>query len=90
MIKNLYAVCLLVNDLKTSLFFYRDTLGLAVKSQDTGYVDFKLGDTLFAIFQKSEATTMFPKKYMNTGGGCVLAYQVDNVEKACKDLQNRY
>ena len=87
MIKNLYAVCLLVNNLKASLSFYRDTLGLAVNSQDTGYVDFKLGDTLLAIFQKDEATTMFPKKYMNTGGGFILAYQADNVEKACKKLQ---
>lgn len=89
MIKNLYAVCLLVNNLKTSLAFYRDTLGLTVNSQDTGYVDFKLGDTLLAIFQKDEATTMFPKKYMNIGGGCVLAYQVDDVKNECKKLQEK-
>jgi catechol 2,3-dioxygenase-like lactoylglutathione lyase family enzyme len=89
MIKNLYAVCLLVENLDASLRFYRDALGLSINSQDTGYADFRLADTLLAIFQKDEATIMFPKNYMNTGGGCVLAYRVEDVEKACKELRDK-
>lgn len=74
MFNKLYALCLLVNDLERSLVFYRDTLGLEVNSTDDGYVDFKLGETLYAIFQKDKATTMFSKEHMGLGGGCVIAF----------------
>ena len=87
--KSLYAVCLLVKNLEKSLVFYKDVLGLEVNSSDDGYVDFKLNDTLLAIFQNDKAGIMFPKEHMNTGGGAVYAYQVKDVDKACKDLINK-
>jgi lactoylglutathione lyase len=89
MFNKLYALCLLVEDLERSLVFYRDTLGLQINSQDTGYADFKLGDTLLAIFQKNEATAMFPQSHMNTGGGCVIAFPVENVELVCQELAKK-
>lgn len=87
--KQLYAVCLLVNDFEKSLAFYRDVLGLSIHSRDGKYADFKLGDTLLAIFEKSEATAMFPKKHMSSGGGCVLAYQVEDVRESCEELKQK-
>lgn len=85
-INKLYAVCLLVDDLDRSLQFYQDTLNLTVNSQDDGYVDFKLGETLLAIFQKNKAAAMFPQTHMTSGGGAVYAYQVANVAEACATL----
>lgn len=85
----LYALCLLVDDYEKSLAFYRDTLGLEVHSQDTGYTDFKLGDSLFAIFQKDAATAMFPKTHMNSGGGAVIAFPVGDISKAIEELQSK-
>lgn len=87
MLSKLYAVCLLVNDFEKSLSFYRDTLALTLNSQDSKYADFKLGETLLAIFQKDEAMAMFSKDHMNTGGGAVYAYEVEDIEKSCKELQ---
>lgn len=89
MFKKIYAICLLVEDYEKSLAFYKDTLGLELYSQDTKYTDFKLGETLFAIFQKDEATLMFPKSHMTVGGGSVIAFPVDNVEEACKELRSK-
>ena len=89
MIKKLFAVCLLVEDFETSLAFYRDKLGLTVNSKDTNYTDFLLGETLLAIFQKDEATNMFPKHHMAMGGSCVYAYQVEDIEVSCKELTKR-
>lgn len=86
MIKKVYAVCLLVNNFEKSLDFYINTLGLPLKSRDGKYADFKIGETLLAIFQKDEATAMFPTAHMNSGGGCVYAYEVPNVEATCKSL----
>ncbi|MDA1079886.1 MAG: VOC family protein [bacterium] len=87
MFTKLYALCLLVDDYEKSLLFYRDMLGLELNSQDTKYTDFKLGETLLAIFQKDEATRMFPKSHMTVGGGSVIAFPVKNVAQTCRDLQ---
>lgn len=89
MFNKLYAICLLVEDHDRSLRFYRDTLGLEVNSQDTKYTDFKLGESLFAIFEKSEATLMFSASHMKSGGGAVIAFPVENVEKSCEELKNK-
>ena len=89
MFNSLYAICLLVEDYKKSLSFYKDTLGLTVHSQDTNYTDFKLGGILLAIFQKDMATIMVPKIQMNTGGGAVIAFPAKDIEKACKELQKK-
>jgi catechol 2,3-dioxygenase-like lactoylglutathione lyase family enzyme len=89
MIKSMYAVCLLVQNFDVSLKFYRDTLGLVLNSQDDKYADFKLGDTLLAIFQKDQAESMFPASHMNSGGGAVYAYQVADVTKGCEELKGK-
>lgn len=89
MFNKIYAVCLLVSDYEKSLLFYTDTLGLEINSQDTNYTDFKVGETLLAIFQKDEATVMFPKTHMNSGGGVVIAFPVRNVEETCKELKEK-
>lgn len=86
MFTNLYAACLLVKDFEKSLLFYSETLGLVIHSKDINYADFKLGNTLLAIFQKDQAADMFPIQHMNSGGGLVLAFKVNNVKKTCEDL----
>ncbi len=87
MFKSLYAICLLVDNHEKSLAFYKDTLGLEVNSQDSKYTDFKLGEVLLAIFQKDEATAMFSKTHMHSGGGAVIAFPVEDVEKTCAELK---
>lgn len=87
MFKNLFAVCLLVDDFERSLVFYRDMLGLPVKSTEGKFADFDLQGTSLAIFQKDEAVTMFPKEHMKPGGSAVLGFQVEDVQKACDALK---
>ncbi len=87
MFKKLFAVCLLVENFDKSFSFYKNTLGLKVNSQEGKFANFKLEGTELAIFQKEEATAMFPKENMSKGGGAVIGFQVDDVEKTCKDLK---
>lgn len=89
MFKKIYALCLLVENYETSFSFYKDTLGLEVNSTDAKYADFKLGETLLAIFQKDEAATMFSKEHMKSGGGSVIAFPVENVEHTCEELKQK-
>lgn len=87
MFNKLFANCLLVDDFDKSMTFYKDILGLSVNSQDGKFADFKLEGTSLAIFEKSTAVAMFPKENMGTGGGIVLAFQVDDVAKSCEQLK---
>lgn len=89
MFNKLFANCLLVDDFDKSLAFYRDTLALELNSQDGKFADFKLDGTALAIFQRSDAEAMFPKEFMKRGGGVVLAFQVDDVVKACSQLESK-
>jgi len=89
MFKKLFAICLFVNDFDKSFSFYKKTLGLKVNSQEGKFADFKLEGAGLAIFQKNEATAMFPKKHMAKGGGCVLGFQVKDVKKACNQLKSK-
>ncbi|MBL8014661.1 MAG: VOC family protein [Candidatus Doudnabacteria bacterium] len=89
MFNKLFAVCLLVKDFEKSFDFYKQTLGLKVNSENGKFADFKLEGTSLAIFEKGDATTMFPAKYMKTGGGSVLAFQVADVAQACEKLKSK-
>ena len=86
--KNLSAVCLLVNNFSSSMAFYRDKLGLEVNSIDGKFADFKIDGTSLGIFEKGDAIAMFPAKYMKSGGGAIIAYQVKDIEKEIKRLKN--
>ena len=89
MFKKLFAICLLVDDFEKSLEFYQNKLGLEVKDQEGHFANFKLEGTELSIFQKDEATAMFPKRYMKSGGGAVIGFQVDDVKKTCKELESK-
>jgi len=86
MFSKLFAICLLVDDFEKSLSFYRDVLELEVKDKEEGFANFVLEGTELAICQKDAATSMFPKKFMKPSGGFLIAYQVNDVARVCKDL----
>lgn len=90
MFNKLFAICLLVEDFEKSLKFYKDILGLKVKSQEGNqFAGFDLEGTEMAIFQKDGATAMFPKKFMGTGGGVNIGFQVEDINQACKKLKSK-
>lgn len=89
MVTKLFAVCLLVDDFETSLAFYRNILELKIRDKEEGFANFVLEGTELAIFQKDAAVAMFPRAYMKPAGGFLIAYKVDDVPKACDELQKK-
>jgi catechol 2,3-dioxygenase-like lactoylglutathione lyase family enzyme len=87
MFNKLFAICILVDNFEKSFDFYKNKLGLEVNSSEGEFADFKLVGTSLAIFGKSEATAMFPKKYMKSGGGIVIAYQVNSLNDEVERLK---
>jgi len=89
MFNKLFANCLLVNDFDKSLAFYKDVLGLEVNTTEGKFADFKLEGTSLEIFEKEAAISMFPKEHMGQGGGVILAFQVEDVQKTCDELKSK-
>lgn len=88
MFKELFAVCLLVEDFDKSVDFYKNKIGLDLNNLNGKFADFKLNGTSLAIFEKNEAQNMVSLRYMNKGGSCVLSFQVDNIEKFIDKIQS--
>ena len=86
-----YSVCLLVDNFQRSLDFYTNIFGLKTSYEDQKgkFASFKFGDASLGIFQKKEATGMFPKKYMKPSGGFLMGDRVNNLVKACKKLKEK-
>ena len=89
MFNSLFAVCLLVEDAKRSIAFYKDVLGLEVNYTDGGFANFKLQGTELAIFEKKEAASMFPASHMKPSGGFLMGFRVKDLGQACDTLKER-
>ena len=91
MFNRLTASCLLVQDLDKSLAFYRDILGLEVEIANKDFfVKFKMDSTPLMLFDKeAAANVLFPKEHITQGGGVLLAFQVDDLQKACEELKSK-
>jgi catechol 2,3-dioxygenase-like lactoylglutathione lyase family enzyme len=85
------ASCLLVENFDKSLAFYKDILGLEVEfANENFFVRFKLNGTPLMLFDREAAAKMlFPKEHMAKGGGAILAFQVDDLQKTCAELKAR-
>ena len=70
-----------------SLEPYNNTLGLEVNSTEGKFADFKLEGTSLALFEKEAASALFPKEHMRKGGGVILAFQVQDLQKTCEELR---
>lgn len=87
MFNKLFAAFLLVNDFDKSLAFYKDLLGLEVKKIEGKFAIFNLEGTLLEIVEKGEAVAMFPREHMGQGGGVILSFQAEDVQKTCEELK---
>lgn len=89
MLKRLSSACILVNDLKQSLHFYCDILGLKVNYTNDGFAGFTVDGIGLSVFQKSDAVAMYPSQYMNKGGGILLGFQVKDVATTVNELTKK-
>lgn len=83
------ASCLLVENFAESLAFYKHILGLEVEfANENFFVKFNLNGTPLMLFDREAAAKLlFPKEHMASGGGAILAFQVDDLQKTCAELK---
>lgn len=78
---------LYVEDLATSVAWYRDSVGLTVKVEGDGYVEFATEGTKFALFERSALPGLIGKDAATTDPSCEVAFLIDDVDAQADRLR---
>jgi catechol 2,3-dioxygenase-like lactoylglutathione lyase family enzyme len=69
-----------VSDLARARKFYEDTLGLKPMDERSDGVRYRTGDSWFLVY---------PSQFAGTAKSTYMSFEVDDVEKAVKELRDR-
>jgi lactoylglutathione lyase len=78
----------IVSDMKRSIEFYRDMLGIPLKFESPDWTEFATGTTTFALHGGG-----VKQQYQDTGdqsktaGACSIGFNVDDVDKTYEELK---
>jgi lactoylglutathione lyase len=88
MFKQIDYTMVIVSDMKRSVQFYRDTLGIPLKFESPDWTEFQTGSTTFALHGGGVS-----RQYQDTGdqsktaGACSIGFNVDDVDKTYEELK---
>jgi catechol 2,3-dioxygenase-like lactoylglutathione lyase family enzyme len=77
------AVILLVSNIDRSIRFYRDTLGIPVKTKSKDWTEFFNKDTVLALHPAKK------KSQMKTGSGMLVGFEVSDLDSIVKTLKQK-
>jgi len=79
---------IIVSDMKRSVVFYRDTLGIPLKFESPEWTEFATGATTLALHGGGIA-----REYQDTGdqsktaGACSIGFNVDDVDRTYEEMK---
>ena len=83
MFNRIGAIILLVSDMKKSLKFYKDTLGMELKKESEDWIEFvKHGTTVLALHPTK-------KRKMTKTNSMLVGFNVSNLESVCSELEKK-
>ena len=88
MFKQIDYTMVIVSNMKRSVQFYRDTLGIPLKFESPDWTEFETGTTTFALHGGG-----VQRQYQDTGdqsktaGACSIGFNVDDVDKTYEELK---
>ncbi|HEV8404698.1 MAG TPA: VOC family protein [Nitrososphaera sp.] len=77
------AVILLVSDMEKSIRFYRDTLGIPIKTKSKAWTEFFNKDTVLALHPAKK------KSKIKTGSGMLVGFEVSDLDSTVKKLKEK-
>jgi catechol 2,3-dioxygenase-like lactoylglutathione lyase family enzyme len=77
------AVILLVSNMERSIRFYRDTLGIPVKTKSKDWTEFFSRDTVLALHPAKK------KSKIKTGSGMLVGFEVSDLDSTVKKLKEK-
>lgn len=86
MFNKIGAVILLVGDLKQSIEFYRDILGMQLKQESEDWVEFSKGSsTVLALHPARKSRSKKTQKR----AGMLVGFNVSDLQDVCSELENK-
>ena len=79
------AVILLVSDMKDSIKFYRDVLGMELKSKSKDWTEFSKHGTVLALHPVKKRK----KRGIKRNKGMLVGFNVTEIEALCKNLKKK-
>jgi lactoylglutathione lyase len=76
-----------VESLERSVVFYRDVIGLAVRIEGDGYIEFDLDNTKFSLFERSKLPELIGREGGTTPCG-EIGFLVDDVDAEADRLRS--
>jgi predicted enzyme related to lactoylglutathione lyase len=83
MIGNLGMIMIVVSDMERSVAFYRDALGLAVKSESPDWIELDAETVSIGLHHHEGEFTASPTT------GCTIAFLVEDAERALQELRDK-
>jgi catechol 2,3-dioxygenase-like lactoylglutathione lyase family enzyme len=77
------AVILLVSNMEKSIKFYRDTLGIPLKSKSKEWTEFVKDGTVIALHPAKK------KSMLGSGTGMLVGFMVSDMEAVVKELKSK-
>lgn len=74
---------LLVSDMEKSIRFYRDTLGIPIKTKSKAWTEFFNKDTVLALHPAKK------KSKIKTGSGMLVGFEVSDLDSTVKKLKEK-
>jgi lactoylglutathione lyase len=90
MFKQIDYTMVMVSDMKRSVEFYRDTLGIPLKFESPDWTEFATGVTTLALHSGGT-----PKEYQDTGdqskiaGSCSIGFNVGDLDQTYEELKSK-
>jgi len=86
MFRKIGAVILLVSDMRRSINFYKNTLGLTLKSRSKDWTEFVQDGTVLALHP---AKKKFKPKSKQPKVGMLIGFKVGDIDEACNVLKRK-
>jgi lactoylglutathione lyase len=75
-----------VESLERSVTFYRDVIGLEVRLEGDGYVEFEMLNTKFSLFERSKLTELIGREGGNAPCG-EIGFLIEDVDEEAERLK---
>jgi lactoylglutathione lyase len=82
-------IMVFVSDMKRSVAFYRDTLGLQLKFESPGWSEFETGSTTLALHPARAAASEAATQEGPAAGTCSIGFSVTDLDKTYAGLRER-
>lgn len=88
MFQRINAVILLVRDMKKSIEFYNNVLGMEKKQESEDWVEFLKQGTVLALHPKKK-TKNHQKQEATKSGNILIGFNIGDLESVCNDLNKK-